>query len=142
MSNLFDSDAWYQVTESRVDFNSSLQVAGTGLVMAAAGPKTYQFWQIFYLGNGTYSLRNKQNGLHQQLGTCYAAAETDPSRTQPCMRDSAGDDSQKWTITQWGDGTYKLINNGNGTGLNLDCHPGVSLLNPRRNLALKLTPHA
>ena len=118
-----DPNAWYQLTEPQVDFNSSLQLAGNGLVMAAAGENALQYWQIFPVSNGYYQVRNQAAGLKSQLGACYAAQETDASRTQPCMLPGSGDDSQLWNITSWGDGTYRFVNVGNGTGYNMDRHP-------------------
>ncbi|KAF2673027.1 hypothetical protein BT63DRAFT_475599 [Microthyrium microscopicum] len=123
MSGL-DSNAWYQITETRVDFNSSLQLSGNAPFFGAEGPNALQFWQFMPVGNGQYALRNLNTGLSKQLGVCYSASELDPSKTQPCMIASTADDSQKWVVSDWGDGTYKITNVGNGTKYNMDCHPG------------------
>lgn len=122
--DVIDGNVWYQLTETRVDFNSSLQQAGNGVVMAAAGPKTLEFWQLFPIGSGLYQIRNRNTGVNKQLATCYNAQEQDPSNTQPCLEPSSGDQSQLWNITQWGDGTFKFVNVGNGSNYNMDCHPG------------------
>ena len=124
MAGNIDGNVWYQITESRVNFNSSLQVAGSGLVMAAAGVDANQYWQLLSIGNNQYVFRNKVDGINKQLGTCYAASEMDPAHTQPCMLNSIGDDSQKWAVSTWSDGAYKFVNIGNGSNYNLDCHPG------------------
>ena len=121
----FDPNAWYQITESRVNFSSSLQTSGMGVYMGAAGIKTPQFWQVFSLGDNEYAFRNKANGITHQLGVCYISNEIDASKTEPCVVPSDDSDSQKWTITPWGDGeSYKIGNVGNGTDYIMDCHPG------------------
>ncbi|KAF2094018.1 hypothetical protein NA57DRAFT_61225 [Rhizodiscina lignyota] len=131
----FDSNTWYQITESRVDFNSSLQIVKDGngnpttaLVMAAAGPTDFQNWQIFTLKNGSAILRNQRTGIGKQLGVCAAPTEIDASKTHPCMVDTADDPTQKWDISNWdSDQFQKLQNIGNGTRYNLDCHRGNPL---------------
>lgn len=133
----FDSNAWYQITEERVDFNSSLQLvksAPNSLVMAAACDQCLQYWQIVPstfatddASNGTYVLRNRYTDTTKQLGVCYAPKEADSSKTRPCMVNATGGDDQKWKITQWKDGALKLQNIGNGTNYNLDCHQGNPL---------------
>jgi Ricin-type beta-trefoil lectin domain-like len=121
-----DPNVWYQLTETRVDFNSSLQYNGFGIFMAAheTTADDGQYWQFLPLSNGEWQVRNVASAIGKQLSTCYSATETSDSKTQPCMQDSSDDDSQKWWITAWGDGTYKFVNVGNGTGYNMDCHPG------------------
>ena len=124
MSNPLNDNAWYQITESRVDFNSSMQLTGTDLVFSTASATAAEYWQILNIGNGQYALRNQNFGISKQLATCYAPKELDASKTKPCMQDSDPNDFQKWTISDWGDGTYRIQNVGNGTQYNLDCHPG------------------
>lgn len=112
------------MTETRVDFNSSLQIAGDALVMASAGPKTNQYWQIFPVSDSHYQIRNQASGVNKQLATCYNPQEADASQTQPCMQPASGAQSQLWIVNTWGDGTYRFVNVGNGSGYNMDCHPG------------------
>lgn len=114
-----DGNVWYQVIESRVDFNSSMAISnGIQFIAASSGNKMY--WQFYKLDNGNYALRNQATSIRQQLGTCYVAKEVSSSKTQPCMVDSdGGDESQEWAITNWGDDTYKLTNAKNGTGVSI-----------------------
>jgi hypothetical protein len=56
------SKAWYQDTETRVDFSSSLQLAGNGLVMASAGGNALQYWQTIPASKGYNQVRNKVAG--------------------------------------------------------------------------------
>ncbi|QDS75569.1 hypothetical protein FKW77_005935 [Venturia effusa] len=126
-----DGNVWYQVIESRVDFNSSMAIAN-GIQFIAASSSAKMYWQFYKMDNGNYALRNQATSIRQQLGTCYVAKEVSSSKTQPCMVESdGGDESQEWVITNWGDDTYKLTNAKNGTGYNLDWHPGnPGFMNP------------
>ncbi|MBE7182729.1 MAG: hypothetical protein INR71_16235, partial [Terriglobus roseus] len=133
----FDTNTWYQLTETRVDFSVSLQYqAPDKLVMATACSNCNQYWQVIPStfgsdepNNGSFVLRNRATGVTSQLGVCYDESESDSSRTRPCMLDGGGGNLAgpftKWDITNWAsDGTQKLVNVGNGTDYHLDCHPG------------------
>jgi hypothetical protein len=121
-----DSNTWYQLTESRVGFNSSLQYNGVGIFFALASDAV-EAWQFYPVDSGNYQIRNK-NTATNQLGTCHVSSEVTTPKTQPCMVPaSSSDDSQKWTVDTWSDGTYKFVNVGNGTAYNMDCHPGNPL---------------
>jgi hypothetical protein len=114
-----DGNAWYQVIETRVDFNSSMVITGNKIMFVAASPNANQYWMFYKLKNGNYAIRNKFTSQRQQMGACYVAAEKSDSKTQPCMVSAdGGDQSQEWIITNWGDDTYKLVNAKNGTGVN------------------------
>jgi hypothetical protein len=126
VSNI-SSNVWYQVTESRVNFTSSLQYK-SGLLFADETESIVEFWQFYHLPNGNWAFRNQAAGIGKQLGTCYVSTEIAPSKTQACMVPSENVTSQEWTIdTSWNDGTYRIQNVGNGTGYNLDVHPGTPI---------------
>jgi hypothetical protein len=120
-----DSNTWYQLTETRVDFNSALQFdGGSSLLMGAAKTDVNEWWQFQPLDNNQWQVRNKQSYVSKQLGTCYSADEVTDTKTRPCMVNSNYTDlSQRWNISVWSDGTLKFANVGNGTGYNMDCHP-------------------
>jgi len=124
---VFDPNFWYQITESRVGFNSSLQNNDAAVFFAKADREALQYWQLLPAQDGNFQIRNRAQGLHKQLSTCYVTEETDASRTRPCMLPATGADAQKWAIDAWDDGTYKMINVANGTGYYMDCHPGNPL---------------
>jgi Ricin-type beta-trefoil lectin domain-like len=121
-----DSNVWYMLTETRVDFNSSFQYNGNGLFFAARvqTSDSGQLWQFLSIPDGQWQIRNIGSAINQQLATCYVASEVSDSKTQPCMQPSSNNPSQKWIIDSWGDGTYKFMNVGNGSGYNMDVHPG------------------
>lgn len=141
MANL-DPNVWYQVTESRVDFNSSYQYNGAGLFFASRDTTkdAGQYWQFQPAGDGKWQIRNIASSINQQLSTCFVAKEVDDSKTQPCMSKSTSDDSQLWNIEPWGDNTYRFTNVGNGTGYNMDCHPGNPPFMSSATAALPLQP--
>jgi hypothetical protein len=123
--NNIDGNVWYAVTESRVNFSSSLQFTNN-LIFATESSIVAEYWQFYKLDNGHWAIRNKAAGIEKQLGTCYVANEIAPSKTQACMTGSQNVTSQEWTIdTSWNDGTYRIQNVGNGTNYNLDVHPGT-----------------
>jgi hypothetical protein len=137
-----DPNTWYQITESRVGFGSSLQFDGSSMFVAAAvkpGSPT-QNWQFHPVGDGTYQVRSQASTVFLQLATCYAAGETDASRTRPCMKDARGDDGERWQLLDWGDGTFMMKNVANGTGYNLDCHPGNPLFMNENTAAEPMQP--
>lgn len=121
-----DSNAWYQLTETRVDFSSSLQYNSKDIYFALADDNSQQYWQFFPLPDGNYQIRNRATDA-KQLGTCYKSSEKSATKTQPCMIDSLDVDSQKWIVDQWDDGNLKFVNVGNGTDYNMDVHPGNPL---------------
>lgn len=119
-----DSNTWYQLTETRVDFTSSLQYQGKDIFFAAANDNAQQYWQFFPLPDGNYQLRNRGTDS-KQLGTCYKSSEKSTTKTQPCMIESSDDPSQKWIVDQWSDGNFKFVNVRNGTGYNMGKFGGI-----------------
>jgi hypothetical protein len=125
-----DSNAWYQLTEERVDnydsasFGSSLTVdTGKGtLSMQAANKNYYQFLPVDNK-KGRYAIRNSMTGIRKQLSVCYVDDEIADGKTQPCFVTSDGSDEQKWDVADWGNKTYsflKLENVRNGTSYYLE----------------------
>ena len=131
---VFDSNTWYQITEGRVDnynetkFGSMLQIVSDNGTMAVWPANGLSYWQFNPVDPKTntnrYALRCETTGVGQQLGVCHNPLEVDNSRTQPCMRPSSADNSQMWDISNWGDGTFRFVNVGNGSDFVLDVHRG------------------
>ncbi|CAH0048988.1 unnamed protein product [Clonostachys solani] len=130
----FDSNAWYQLTEERVDnygstsFGSSLTVDTTSgfLSMQAANKNYFQFLPVDNV-KGRYAIRNSMTGIRKQLSVCYVEDEIADGKTQPCFVTSNGADEQKWDVSDWGNKTYSFLrftNKLNGTDYYLDCHKG------------------
>ncbi|KJZ70161.1 hypothetical protein HIM_10445 [Hirsutella minnesotensis 3608] len=125
-----DPNAWYHVTESRVDnytkpeFGAMLQISGD--VLTVWGKNADQYWQFQPVDNipGRYALRNSRTKLKKQLSVCFREDEISDSMTQPCMEQSSGVSRQKWDIAHFGNRTYRFINVHNGTEYWLDCHIG------------------
>jgi hypothetical protein len=81
MANI-DPNAWYQVIESRVDYNSSLQSIGDTLLFAAKlkSGDGGQYWQFQPAGNGYWNIRNIASSIKKQLSTCKVDSEIDDSK--------------------------------------------------------------
>jgi hypothetical protein len=122
MADFVDGNTWYWMTETRVNFTSALFSGGDGVLFFGANntANNGMYWQIYPLPGGNFQFRNRISNTLKQLGACYIPAEISESKTQPCMNASNAAAAQKWTIEPWGDGSYKIQNVANGTGLNLD----------------------
>jgi hypothetical protein len=129
----FNPNAWYQISEGRVDnttapLRSNLQINNNTLYVWS---KVAQAWQLMPVDGikGRYLLRLNVTGVKSQLSSCYQRDEVHPAKTSACMRDTRSvDDAQKWEISSWGDGTFKMSNVANGTNaFVLDVHPGNPL---------------
>jgi hypothetical protein len=124
--SFIEGNAWYWISEQRVNWTSAFFYNGDGdLYFGTANNKSNgMYWQVYELPNERFQFRSRNSNTRKQLGVCYDSAEISSSRTQPCMEESSSDESQQWTINEWGDGSYKIQNVANGTDLNLDWHPG------------------
>lgn len=129
-----DSNVWYHVSEGRVDdvkkktkLSSMLRIVkdGTPAVWPAEGINQYwQFQAVSSSSPGRYVLRCSKTSIHKQLSVCFDEAEVTTGHTRPCMAMSNGEDAQKWDVSLWGDGTYRITNVQNGTDYVLDVHKG------------------
>lgn len=138
-----DPNAWYHVTETRVDdpdvgenqkFGSALIVSNVDTGdLAMAGSDRNDRWQFLPVDtdehDARYAIRCSTTSIRRQLAVCYREDELADSKTQPCMLPSDGSDAQKWDIANWDDGSgaFRLINVANGTDYWLDCHRGNPL---------------
>ncbi|KIW08321.1 hypothetical protein, variant [Verruconis gallopava] len=132
----FDGNTWWWITETRVNYTSALFWSSNSLHFSVNDTgDSGMYWQIYTLPNGNVQFRNKNSNTLKQLGTCYVADEVSSSKLQLCMEDSNAQNSQQWTISAWGDGTYKINNVANGTSLNADWHPGgPGFMSPNTNV--------
>jgi hypothetical protein len=105
-----------------VNWTSGLFYNGNGdLYFGAANNKSNgAMWQIYELPNERFQFRSRNSNTRKQLSVCHDPEEISTSRTQPCMEESSADERQQWTITEWGDGSYRIQNVENGTNFNLD----------------------
>ncbi|ORY11899.1 hypothetical protein BCR34DRAFT_601019 [Clohesyomyces aquaticus] len=119
----FDSNQWYQLYVNE-DPDTSLYgsnlydknlTTGTVFFNSTHTDKPGYRWQIYSIDN-TYVLRNQDGGPQGFLGTKYDAKEPTPGQTRGQMvRGNVSDASVYWTISPWGDGTFYLTNDQNGT---------------------------
>ncbi|KAL8284412.1 hypothetical protein RB597_001848 [Gaeumannomyces tritici] len=132
MATSIDPNAWYAISETRVDngtkpLDNTLQTIAGGGMRVWSGQNMWQFQPVDG-EKDRYLLRSSSTGVQQQLAACYNTDEIHPMRTRACMTRTTSDDSQKWSITRWsrsdGINSWKIQNVGNGTGYALDVHPG------------------
>lgn len=126
--NQLSDNVWYAVTETRVNWTSTLQYDKNALVFNNEGTTALENWQFLSLNNGHYNIRNNASAVSSrlQLATCYRNSENSTSKTQACMLNATADPSQEWTLdSSWKDGTFRIRNVGNGTAYNLDVHKGT-----------------
>ncbi|KAK5989881.1 hypothetical protein PT974_08143 [Cladobotryum mycophilum] len=127
-----DPNAWYHVTEGRVDnitsskLTSMLQITADGTPAVWAAANIDQYWQFQPTGDkpGRYQLRCTKTKIDKQLSVCFTTAEVTTGHTRPCMASSSGDDAQRWDVADWGDGSFRIVNVGNGTDYVMDVHKG------------------
>ncbi|KAJ6446697.1 gelsolin repeat protein [Purpureocillium lavendulum] len=136
-----DPNVWYHISEARVDdykkkkFGGMLQSDDKGTFFVFASDKN-QYYQFLAFPRskqpvdgkaGRFAIRASKTAINKQLGVCRVQAETDSSKTRPCMLSPDGSDVQKWDVANWGNDTYRLVNVANGTDYNLDVHPGAAV---------------
>ena len=129
----FDPNTWYAISEHRVDNVTSNPLSGclqfTGSNFNVFG-RNDQDWQLQPVDGvaGRYMLRTNKKGPLTALAACHRGEEAHPNRTGICYVDgAAGDSAQKWDISNWGDGSFRLANVANGSGFVLDVHPGAAV---------------
>ncbi|PMB70078.1 hypothetical protein BM221_004726 [Beauveria bassiana] len=104
-----NSNAWYHVTEGRVDragrrFSNMLQVdsSSSGLIVSFQ-PFNDTSSEESSSTPRFFVLRNSRDGAAKQLSACHNETEPAPGQTGLCMAAADGADAaQVWQIDQWG----------------------------------------
>ena len=89
------------------------------LQMAASGSFSGQYWHFVpnpSSASSTYALYTQFLGPNKRLDV-YG-----DDKTKPHLADSGNYSGQIWTISSWGDGTWRLTNDYSGSGLHLDVY--------------------
>lgn len=108
---------------SYLDSSKSVEVSGASKKNCAnvqLGQNTdnaSQIWHIKYLGDGYYSMEDKNSGRYLDVQN----GDT-KSGTNVWLYDGNGSDAQKWVIRETGDGWYNIVSK--RSGLNLDVYGG------------------
>jgi len=120
----FDPTKRYRLTNNFLGPSTSLDVVndnGTSssgkLNMAANGLYSGQYWTLNPLPGGKYSLSTMFLGPDMRL----TITEHDPTPRLAKASTTPGWD-QVWMITQWGDGKWKISNEGAGQWLSMDTY--------------------
>lgn len=130
-----DPNAWYHMTEHRIDevddktFDGRLVVTDREEGTLAVLDQDQGDWQFQPVDtddhDARYAIRNTAYSVSRQLSVCWRGDEIANGKTQPCLTDSDGTDTQKWDIARWnGTEMFRFINVGNGTDYWMDCHRG------------------
>ena len=124
----FDSNMFYQLSEGRVDkvntsLASELHASNGALSVTAKQDTRFQLTPTDGV-KGRYIMRASNAGVAQHLSACFSPTEPAVSKTGICMQPAAPDDAQKWDISPFGDGTFRIMNVKNGSNYVLDVHPG------------------
>lgn len=130
----FKPDYWYRLTNSflgpllALDINNSDGQNSVQLNMSDTGDHQGQFWQIRHINGSTddapvYHLACMYLGQQKRLSVS--------NETSILPRMAAADDSaagQKWTFTEWDDGTWAVGNLANGKGWNMSTYRDTHVL--------------
>jgi hypothetical protein len=132
----FDPNAWYYLSESRVDnytnseFSSNFHANADG-DLEVLGMREKQMWQFHPVDEdknpGRYFARLNFYGPWKMLSVCQVSGEKSVGNTWPCMMDSAPKaEEQMWDVQNWGgDEEYLRFSNvKNGSDVWLDVHKG------------------
>lgn len=115
---------WYRLTNTFTGTSLSLDVVNDGgqassgtLQMAPSGNFSGQYWQLESSHSSSkYTLHTQFLGPNKRLDV-YGN-----DKTKPHLADAGNYSGQIWTITAWGDGTFRLTNEYSGSGLHLDVY--------------------
>ena len=125
-----DTSAYYRLTNNWLGYSQALDVVEDGtksgkLTMAATGNTSGQHWhfaQLEHPGEGLrYALRSQHRGEGFSLDVRNDAGVN--SRTVE-LAVTGLFSGQYWTVTPWGDGSFRLTNDFTGPERHLDTYSG------------------
>jgi hypothetical protein len=91
---------------------------GAVFLEAADFAKFGHQWQLFRVDEERYMLRSRDS-VNGTLAARYWDKEDTPGNTVPYVQKNATDNSMFWKFGSWGDGTFYLSNESNGTDWHL-----------------------
>ncbi|HEX4959658.1 MAG TPA: hypothetical protein VF173_02380 [Thermoanaerobaculia bacterium] len=114
----FDTAFYHHLTNAFLGAAEALDVKPDGngrLAMRPKGAHSGQLWKLVKLGGGKYALRTAY------LDDCFSLDVFSKGQNHFPRLAATGDyRGQAWTLTPWGDGTYRLTNDSTGLGQSLD----------------------
>src|SRR5262245_9073353 len=103
-----DTSFYYRLTNKFQGPSQSLDVHSDGskrLKMAPSANFSGQRWRLIDLGGSKCALRT------EYLGECFSLDVINDGKNQtPWLNQTGNFTGQSWTLTPWGDGSYKLWN--------------------------------
>jgi hypothetical protein len=125
----FNNNYWYQMvlkSSSALSFASSTVSKGSGSVFfqVTNTSRASQKWQVYGTANNTYVFRSLAGGSTGYLtahGNPVDKSSVNSGNTVPTLSDySIADMSMYWSIKPWGDGSFWMENEVNGSDWHLE----------------------
>jgi hypothetical protein len=125
----FDNNHWYQMvtkTSNTLSFASSnlSKNSGSAFFQITNTTRPSQRWQIFSAPNSTYVFRSQEGGPKGYLtahGNPVDKSTVNSGNTIPTLTGyTLADDSMYWSIQPWGDGSFWMENQANGSDWHLE----------------------
>jgi streptogramin lyase len=125
----FDNNYWYQMvlkSSSTLSFASSTVTKGSGSAFFQVTNTTRpsQKWQVYGTANNTYVFRSSLGGPTGYLtahGNPVDKSTVNSGNTVPTVSDyTIADNSMYWSIKPWGDGSFWMENQANGSAWHLE----------------------
>jgi hypothetical protein len=125
MSN-FDSNTWFRISDPD-DILSLVgtylfeqhDTEGTAFMRISNDTDPEQLWQIWTYDSEHFVLRTAASGsegyLGTQIGTSIESSENTGDTIPYVASSGRSDESSLWRINPWGDGTFFMLNDANGT---------------------------
>jgi hypothetical protein len=125
----FDNNYWYQMvlkSSNTLSFASSALSKGSGSVFFQITNTSHpaQKWQVYGAPNNTYVFRSSEGGPRGYLtahGSPVDKSTVNSGNTVPTLSViTMADDSMYWSIQPWGDGSFWMTNQANGSNWHLE----------------------
>ena len=130
----FDPNRWYYW--NLADAKTSQSMKGTSLFEegklgalffentgVSRDKRRQQAWQFFPVDKNTYAIRCQEGGPKGLLNVGITKGKEYTGDTVPGLASNATNDSIFWQVSPWGDGTFYLTNQDNGTSWHLTRRP-------------------
>jgi M6 family metalloprotease-like protein len=118
-----DTTYYYRLTNAYQGPGFALDVKPDGsgnLMMVPSADYSGQYWLLVDLGGGRYALRTLY------LGECFSLdVVNDGVNETPRLNGTGNFSGQSWSVTPWGDGTWKLTNDFTGADRSLNVRGGT-----------------
>ncbi|KAH7330423.1 hypothetical protein BKA65DRAFT_404736 [Rhexocercosporidium sp. MPI-PUGE-AT-0058] len=134
----FHPNRWYEINVADSFLKDKNLAGGELLSLDRTGGSVFMYpgdardakqqWQMYPFNSTNYVLRTRGSGPFGYLAVTYLATEPTPGYTVATTKNaSIADNSMFWRIGPWGDGTFWLSNEANGTAWRLEAKANQGL---------------